>query len=180
MSPRPSAISCDIASSLAPIHGRSTLRPFAALSAIDAHQVRRDRKADADRAARLRVDHRVDADQAAGHVDERAAGIARIDGGVGLDENLAIGFRDLRCAPAPRRCRWSRSGRRRTGCRWPAPGRRPRGVSESSNCKIGEMAVAAFDLQHGDVGFLVLRDDLGVELALVGERHADFGLAARP
>src|SRR4051812_49368523 len=36
-------------------------------------------------AARLREDERVDADQAALHVNQRAAAVAGIDGGVGLD-----------------------------------------------------------------------------------------------
>ena len=44
--------------------------------------------------------------------------------------------------------------------------------------EIGEAPVAAFHPQHGDVGVLVLQDDLGVELAPVGERDADLGRAA--
>ena len=49
-------------------------------------QIRRDGEADADRAARRRVDRRVDADHLAVHVEHRAAGIAAVDRGVGLDE----------------------------------------------------------------------------------------------
>ena len=52
--------------------------------------VHRDREADAVRAERLRQDGRVDADQLAVGVDERAAGIAEIDGGVGLNEIFEI------------------------------------------------------------------------------------------
>jgi len=37
-------------------------------------------------AAGARVDLGVDADHFATHVDERSAGVARVDGGVGLDE----------------------------------------------------------------------------------------------
>ena len=48
----------------------------------------RDREADAQRAARLREDRAVDADQIARRVDQRAAGVAGIDRGVGLDEIL--------------------------------------------------------------------------------------------
>ena len=44
--------------------------------------------------------------------------------------------------------------------------------------QIGKAAVAALDPEHGDVGLLVLQDDLGVELAPVGERDADLGGAA--
>ena len=47
--------------------------------------LRGNRKADADRAARRRDDRRVDADDLAIEVEQRAAGIAAIDGGVGLD-----------------------------------------------------------------------------------------------
>ena len=38
----------------------------------------------------------------AGHVDQRAAGVAGIDGGVGLDEDLAVGLCRSRCGPARR------------------------------------------------------------------------------
>ena len=47
-----------------------------------------NRERDAERPARLREDRAVDADQVAGGVDERAAGVAGIDRGVGLDEIL--------------------------------------------------------------------------------------------
>ena len=48
----------------------------------------RDREPDAERAARARVDRGVDADQMAGAVDQRAARVAGVDRGVGLDEVL--------------------------------------------------------------------------------------------
>ena len=50
--------------------------------------VDRDSEADADVAAAAREDGGVDADQLASQIDERAAGVARIDRGVGLDEIL--------------------------------------------------------------------------------------------
>src|SRR3989338_6173279 len=43
---------------------------------------------DAERAAIRRIDRAVDADQVAAHVHQRAAGIAWVDRGVGLDETL--------------------------------------------------------------------------------------------
>ena len=55
-----------------------------------AHQVHRNREADAVGAEVLRQHRRVDADQLALGVDERAAGIAEIDGGIGLNEILEI------------------------------------------------------------------------------------------
>ena len=50
------------------------------------HEVARYREADAFGSAALRQDHGVDADQPAGGVDQRAARIAGVDGGVGLNE----------------------------------------------------------------------------------------------
>ena len=48
-------------------------------------------EADALRAHGLGVDGGVHADDLAGHVDERAAGVAGVDGGVGLDEASGTG-----------------------------------------------------------------------------------------
>ena len=59
------------------------------------HHIDRNGEADADRAARLRENRRIDADQAAFHIDQGAAGIARIDRGVGLDEEAVIGNADF-------------------------------------------------------------------------------------
>ena len=55
------------------------------------HHVGGDGEADADRTAAAAVDRRVDADQFATHVDQGAAGIARIDRRIGLDEEAEIG-----------------------------------------------------------------------------------------
>src|SRR3546814_15199444 len=64
-------------------------------------QVRGDREAQADvaghRAARVEAGG-VDADQLAGEVDQRAAGVARIDRGVGLDEVLEAHARHVAAA----------------------------------------------------------------------------------
>src|SRR5260221_1654774 len=49
------------------------------------HRLRGHRKADADRAARRRDDQGVDADHFAIEIEQRTAGIAAVDGGVGLD-----------------------------------------------------------------------------------------------
>ena len=46
-------------------------------------------------AAALAEDAGVDADQLAAAVDQRAAGVAGIDGGVGLDEVLVVGEPDV-------------------------------------------------------------------------------------
>ena len=52
--------------------------------------VGRQREADAFETAAAGVDGGVDADHFAGHVDQRAAGISGIDGGVGLNEALKL------------------------------------------------------------------------------------------
>ena len=75
-------------------HGRDRDAELAALDRAETDQlihdaarhVHRNRKADADVAAATRENHVVDADELAAQVDERAAGVARIDRGVGLDE----------------------------------------------------------------------------------------------
>ena len=81
---------------------RAQPRPLDRLAAAlggrhhDAHHVGRNRKADALRAAGAREDRGVDAGELAGHVDQRAAGIAGIDRRIGLDEELVVGDADLR------------------------------------------------------------------------------------
>ncbi len=56
--------------------------------------VGRHGEADALRAHGLGIDSGVHADDLAGHVDERAAGVAGVDGGIGLDEALELRLRD--------------------------------------------------------------------------------------
>ena len=67
-----------------------------------AGQIHRNRKADAldaDVAAVALVEHRgIDADQLAARIDQRAAGIAGIDGGIGLNEILEGGDAELTAA----------------------------------------------------------------------------------
>ena len=87
-----------------------------------------------------REDRGVDADQPAVQVDQGAAGIARIDGRIGLDEgHVALRSPAVR-ARAPRRCRWSPSGRCRTGCRSRARGRPPRGRRNRPSCSAGSVS----------------------------------------
>jgi hypothetical protein len=70
------------------------------LAAIDAgfrHEpghVGGDGKADADRAAGLRIDGGIDADELAVEIDQGAARIAGIDGSIGLDEEFVVRFFD--------------------------------------------------------------------------------------
>ena len=92
--------------SVAPSHGRFGAWPVAAARNHGTHQIRRDGEADAGGAAGRRDDHAVDADELAVHVDQGAAGIARIDGGVGLDEILVLATGRRAHGQRPRRCRW--------------------------------------------------------------------------
>ena len=160
--------------SLAPSHGRRTVRA-AAPRRLDhgPHHAGRNGEADAVAAAGAREDRRVDADQAPADVDERAAGIARIDGRVGLDEELIVGDADLRA-------RQRRDDALRDG------------LADAERIADGENEIADLELlgiaeldrrqrggalqaEHGKVGALVAQHDLGLELAPVGERHLHLG-----
>ncbi len=166
----------------APSQGRSTLRPEERAVDVEADEIGRDREADAERAAGPRQDLRVDADEAAVHVDERAAELPGLI--------AASVWMNTRAS------RHRRRGRPRCG-RGPDDAARHRladvervadGEHEIADLeriairklKEREAAAGAFEPQDGEVGLLVLHDDGGIELALVGERDLDLGLAARP
>ena len=137
------------------------------------HHVRRDGEADALRAAGTRIDRGVDADQPAFEIDQGAAGISRIDRGVGLDEELIIGDADLGA-----RYRRDDAVRHRLADAERVADRQHHvadlqliGIAELQH---GKSLVRVLDAQNGEVAALVLEHDLGVELALVGERHLHF------
>ena len=111
------------------------------------------------------------------HIDQRTAGIAGIDGGVGLDKELIVGDADLG------------AGKRRDDAaryRLPHPERVADGKHQVADFEAVE--VAEFDgrepdargaeAKHDEVGPLVLEDDLGGELTPVGQGHGDLSLAA--
>ena len=123
--------------------------------------VDRNGEADADIAAAARQNRGVDADQFAAQIDQRAAGIARIDRGVGLDEILVAesGLMPLRPSaltmPAVTVC-----------CE-------AEGIADGdhvvADLELGRIAerhgdqVRLLGLQHGDIRALVAADDLGAE-----------------
>src|SRR5205823_13608418 len=128
----------------------------------------RDGEANADRAARLRIDRGIDADHPGVHVDEGPAGIAGIDGGVGLDEEAVVGHTDLRARD-----------RRDDALRY--------GLADAERIAHSEYHVADFDrigvaefhhrearipfeFQHRKVGTLIAKHDRRFEFALVQER----------
>ncbi len=138
----------------------------------DAHHVGGNGKADALRAAGAGEDRRIDADQTALHVDQRAAGIARVDRGIGLDEELIVGDADLR----------ARQRRDDALChRLPDAERIADGehdVADFERIGIGEVErrealMRVLEPQHRKIAARVLEHDAGFEFALVGERDLD-------
>ena len=109
-----------------------------------ARERHRDREADAHRAARLREDRAVDADQVAGGVDQRAAGIARIDRRIGLDEVLEAVDAEVIAAERADDARASPCCRSRTGCRSRARRRRPAACSVVPKVIVGRSSPSAF------------------------------------
>ena len=134
-----------------------------------AGEVARHGEADALVAAALAEDRRVDADQLAARVDERAAGVAGIDRGVGLDEVLVR-------APTPRLVRPiadtmpERDGLiqliRVADRQHPLRDLQLRRIAPRHRRQV-----ARVDLQQREVGGRIDADDLGRHLALVGERR---------
>ena len=111
-----------------------------------------DGEADADIAAGAREDRAVDADDLARHVDERAARVARVDGGVGLEEVVegALADRAPLGADDARRHRLLEAEGRADG-QHPVADLDLVGVAEGGR---GEGA-AALEPQHGEIGALV-------------------------
>ena len=126
-------------------------------------------------AARAREDRRVDADEPAADVDEGAAGIARIDGGVGLDEELVV--RDPDLGAGERRDDAVRH--RLADAEGVADGEHE--IADLQALRIAELERVqrrrAFRLQHREVGARIAEHDRRLELALVGERDLHLGHA---
>ncbi len=136
------------------------------------HEVGGNCEADAVRAARAREDRRVDADHLAGHVDQRAAGVAGIDGRIRLNENLRVRARDARAAQR----RDDAARHRLADAERIADGEHL--ISHLDGIGIRklqerETARTGFHAQHGDVGTLVLQQYLRVELPSVGQNQPD-------
>ena len=173
LSPRLSAISGVTACSFAPSHGRLTTEPPLLAEATDhLDHVGRNREADALRAARAREDRGVDADQAPAEIDQRAAGIAGIDGGIGLDEELVVGDADL----GARHRRDDAVGHGLADGERIADGEHH--VADLERVGIGELErgealVLRLEAQHREIRARILEHDLGLEFALVGERDLD-------
>ena len=134
------------------------------------HRLRGHREADADRAAGGRDDQGVDADHFAVEVEQRAAGIAAVDGGVGLDV-VVIGTRgDIAVA------RRDDAGRHRAA-EAERIADRDHPFAEPQLVGIAELhrgqRLVRLELQHREIGLLVDADDVGLELAAVVHDDVD-------
>ena len=103
----------------------------------------------------------------AAKIDQRAARIARIDGGVGLDEELIVGDADL----GARHRRDDAVGHGLADGERIADGEHE--VADLQRVGIGEFErgeafVLRLDAQHREVRAQILEHDLGFEFALVG------------
>ena len=134
------------------------------------HRLRGHRKADADRAAGRRDDQRVDADHFAVEIEQRPAGIAAVDGGVGLDV-VVIGTRaDIAVAR-----RDDAGGDRAAEAERIADRDHP--FAEPQLVGIAELhrdqRLVRLEFQHRQIGLLVDADQLGLELAAVVHDDVD-------
>ena len=127
-------------------------------------------------ATRLAVDGGIDPDQLAARVDQRAAGVAWIDRGVGLDEVFVVGDSPFE-APVGGADDAERHGLIElegiADRKHPFGDPQLRRVSPAENRQVGGV-----ELEQGEVGERIRADDLGAELALVAEPDADVGAGA--
>ncbi len=131
----------------------------------------RDGEADPDAAARGRKDRIVDADHIAGHVEQRAARIATVDGGVGLDVAVVgaphAGVAEhRRDDPARNRAAQSEGVADRDH---PVARARLSGIAEPHE---GE-GLASADLEHREIGFDIIADQFGSVFGAVGHGDGD-------
>src|SRR5262249_33250026 len=131
---------------------------------------RRHRKADADRAAGRRDDCGIDADHLAVEVEQGAAGIAAVDGRVGL--NVVVVGTGIDVAVARRD---DAGGDAAAEAERVADGDNP--FAQPQLVRIAEAhrleRLVRLDPQQGEVGLLIPADDLGLEPRAVVENDGD-------
>ena len=133
-----------------------------------------DGKADPHRAARAREDRGIDADEVALQIDQRPAGISRIDGGVGLNEIVEITGLDA----SPCQGRDNPAGHRLADAEWVADGQHQ--IADLDAVRIGELqcrenlAVGFVDLQHREVRFRIVEQQFDRVFPPAIERDVDF------
>ena len=139
------------------------------------HGVRRDGEADAFDAVGNNLGT-VDADDLAVHVDERAAGVARVDGGVGLhelDARVTVAERAVEGADnAARHAALELKAHRVADGNDGLADDRRVGVAE-----VGCRQVAVIDLHDGEVRERISTDELARQAAAVGQRDDELARA---
>ncbi|MNQ61493.1 hypothetical protein D3C85_758080 [compost metagenome] len=115
-------------------------------------------------------DLRVDADHLAVQVEQRAAGVTRVDRHVGLDERYIVLVRQAAALGA------DDTGRHRVvEAEGRTDGQHPAAHLELVGlADLHDRQILALDLEQGDVGTRIGADELGFELAAVGQAHDDF------
>src|SRR6202171_3132190 len=128
------------------------------------HRLGGHREADADRAAGGRDDQGVDADHFAIEVEQRSAGIAAIDGGVGLDVAVIGAGVDVAVARGD-------DARRHRAAEAERIADRDHPFAEAQFVGIAELhrdqRLYRFEFQHREIGLLVGADQLGLDLGAV-------------
>ena len=117
----------------------------------------------------------VDADQIAVRIDERAAGVAEIDGGIGLNEILEGREPQLTAAGGAHDALRDRLAQAVGIADREHDVAHPQGV-RAAHGHDGQLADA--QMQNGDIRVGILSDDGGVGDAAVGKLHSD-GIRAR-
>jgi hypothetical protein len=128
-------------------------------------------KADADRAAGRRDDRGVYADHIAVEVEQRAARIAAIDGGVGLD--VVVVGTGIDVSVARRHDAGGDEPPRLNGLPMAITHSPRRTLSESPELDRLDWLGRRRHLQHREIGLGVAPDDLGLEPRAVGEDDGD-------
>ena len=138
---------------------------------LDLHgQVARNGKRKAHEAARSGEDLGVDAHDFALHVKERAAGVARIDGYVGLDEGNVLIARQLTALGGH-----NAGSDRVVQTEGATDGGHPFADLQFVAVAHREVRqILGFDLDDGDVGLGIRTEHFAREFTIVGETHFDF------
>ena len=127
-------------------------------------------EADADRTTGWREDRRVDADNLSLHVEQRTAGIAAVDRGVGLDEVVVLALMNV--TPARR---YDAGGHRAAQAKRIADRQDP--VADAGLTRVTEIdrrqRLVGFHLKQRDIAAFVTADNLGLQHGVVLQRDGD-------
>jgi hypothetical protein len=135
-----------------------------------AHQIHRNGDADA-LGAHLLTEHRgVDAHELATRVDQRATGVADVDGRIGLDEAFVRRDAELRTA---RRADDAVRHRLREPERIADRQHRIADLQRVGTAELHHRQILECDLQHREIGVRIAPHHFGVRAATVGELHPD-------